>query len=95
MPAYLIARVEVTDPNAYENYKKLAAAAIEKYQGRYLARGGRTVSLEGPEAAGRLVIVEFASVERAQEFYHSPDYQRAIAARSGAAEAQFVVVDGV
>ena len=29
MVAYLIARVEVTNPDAYEGYKKLAAAAIE------------------------------------------------------------------
>ncbi len=47
MAAYLIARVHVTNPEAYEGYKKLAAEAIAKYDGRYLARGGRTETLEG------------------------------------------------
>ena len=38
MPAYLIARVNVTDPDKYENYKALAPAAIAQYGGKYLAR---------------------------------------------------------
>jgi uncharacterized protein (DUF1330 family) len=42
MPAYLIARVNVTDPDKYENYKALAPAAIAQYGGKYLARGGAT-----------------------------------------------------
>jgi uncharacterized protein (DUF1330 family) len=95
MPAYLIARVQVKDPAAYEQYKRLAAAAIEKFDGRYRARGGATVTLEGDEEKSRVVIVEFPSLERAKAWYDSPDYQRAIAARTGCAEGQFVIVDGL
>jgi uncharacterized protein (DUF1330 family) len=40
MPAYLIARVRVQDPTAYEEYKRLAAASLEKFGGRYRVRGG-------------------------------------------------------
>jgi uncharacterized protein (DUF1330 family) len=95
MPAYLIARVQVRDPAAYDEYKRLAAAAIEKFGGRYRARGGTTVTLEGENEPSRVVIVEFDSVERAQAWYRSPEYQKAIAARTGCASGQFVVVDGV
>jgi uncharacterized protein (DUF1330 family) len=95
MPAYLIARVRVQDPTAYEEYKRLAAAAIEKFGGRYRARGGTTVTLEGEEETSRVVIVEFPSVERAQAFYGSPEYKKAIAARKGCATGQFVVVEGL
>ena len=95
MAGYLIARVDVTDPEKYEGYKKLAAAAIEKYDGRYLARGGETETLEGTEETRRVVIVEFSSLDRARAFYSSPEYQEAKAARAGAADGQFVVVDGV
>ena len=49
MAAYLVARVEITNPDAYENYKKLAAQAIAKHDGRYLARGGHMETLEGDE----------------------------------------------
>jgi uncharacterized protein (DUF1330 family) len=95
MAAYLIARVQVTHPAAYERYKTLAAAAIEKHGGHYLARGGRTVTLEGPEESTRVVIVEFPSPAQARRFYDSPEYQEAKAARAGAATGQFVVVEGL
>jgi uncharacterized protein (DUF1330 family) len=95
MPAYLIARVQVNDAAAYEEYKRLAAAAIEKFGGRYRARGGTTVTLEGAEEKSRVVIVEFDSLEKAKEWYGSKDYQKAIAARSGCATVQFLVVDGI
>jgi len=95
MPAYLIARVRVRDPAAYEEYKRLAAAAIEKFEGRYRARGGAMVTLEGDEESNRVVIVEFPSLERAKAWYRSPEYQKAIAARSGCADGQFVLVEGI
>ena len=95
MPAYLIARVQVKDTAAYDEYRRLAAVAIEKFGGRYRARGGATVTLEGEDETRRLVIVEFDSLDRAREWYRSPEYQKAIAARIGCAEGQFVVVDGI
>ena len=95
MAAYLIARVEVTNPEAYENYKKLAAEAIAKYDGRYLARGGNMETLEGDEESRRVVIVAFPTLEQAKTFYNSPEYQEAKAAREGAAKGQFVIVDGI
>jgi uncharacterized protein (DUF1330 family) len=95
MPAYLIARVHVQEPTAYEEYKRLAAASLEKFGGRYRARGGTTVTLEGEEEENRVVVVEFPSLERAQAWYRSPEYQRAITARTGCASGQFILVDGL
>lgn len=95
MPAYLIARVEVTDADAYETYKSLAAPAIARYGGRYLARGGAMHTLEGQEESRRVVIVEFDGVEQARRFYDSPEYLEARRAREGAAKGQFLVIDGV
>lgn len=95
MAGYLIARVEVTNPDAYEKYKKLAAAAIAKYEGRYLARGGLMETLEGDAESRRVVIVVFPTLEQAKTFYDSPEYQEAKAAREGAATGQFVIVDGI
>jgi uncharacterized protein (DUF1330 family) len=47
MAAYAVAEIEITDPAAYEGYRPLAAAAVEKYGGRFLVRGGRTETVEG------------------------------------------------
>ena len=66
MPAYVIVDIEITDPEQYERYKALAPATVAAYGGRYVARGGATLSLEGDWQSKRLVILEFDSLERAQ-----------------------------
>ncbi len=95
MPAYLVARIRVTDPEKYRGYMALSPAAIKKHGGRFLARGGEVVTLEGEPEERRVVIVEFPSLEAARTFYDSPEYREARAAREGAAEAQFFVVEGL
>jgi uncharacterized protein (DUF1330 family) len=95
VPAYLIADVEVTDPAKYEQYKALAPAAIAKYRGRYLVRGGAHATLEGDWTPRRLVILEFPDVATAKRFYESPEYRVARDARAGAATGHFVVVEGL
>lgn len=94
MTAYLIARVEVTDPVKYENYKALSPAALAAFGGRFIVRGGAHETLEGPEETRRLVVVEFPSLEQAKACYHSAQYQAAKAEREGAADMQMVVVKG-
>jgi len=91
---YIIAQVDVTNPQQYAEYAKLTPALIEKAGGRFIARGGRVATLEGPAAPSRVVIIEFPSFERAQEFYNSPEYVAVRKLRAGAATAQFVVVEG-
>jgi uncharacterized protein (DUF1330 family) len=83
--AYLIIRVNVTDWEQYRAYMALTPAILAKYQGRFIARGGEAVTLEGPEETRRLALVEFAS----------PEYQAAKAVRDGACEAEFVALDGL
>jgi uncharacterized protein (DUF1330 family) len=95
MAAYVIADVEVTDPAKYEGYKKLSPEAIAKHGGRFIARGGQTVTLEGNWRPGRVVIVEFPTFEQARNFYTSVEYTAARRARAGAANFKMIVVDGV
>ncbi|HEV2557501.1 MAG TPA: DUF1330 domain-containing protein [Microvirga sp.] len=90
---YIIARVTVTNPEAYAEYAKGATEAIRQYGGRPLVRGGAHEALEG-EARARNVVIEFDSVEQARLYYHSPEYQAAKAKRAGAAEGEFVLVEG-
>ncbi len=44
---YLFMHADVTDPDGYEEFKSLAAAAIADHGGRYLVRGGAMQPLEG------------------------------------------------
>ena len=95
MTAYILIRVTVTDWDRYREYMALTPAALAKYQGRFIARGGESVTLEGPEETRRLAICEFPTLELARAFYASPEYQAAKALRDGACEAEFVALDGL
>jgi uncharacterized protein (DUF1330 family) len=90
---YVIARVDIKDPEAYAKYATAATEAIRAHGGKPLARGGRFEALEGP-ARQRNVVLEFESFDKAREYYHSAQYQAAKALREGAAEAELVVVEG-
>lgn len=94
MPAYIIARVQVTDWEHYREYTKATPAAIERFGGRFVVRGGETITLEGPQETGRVIIIEFPSLDKAKAFYHSEEYSRAKKLREGAATAQFLAIEG-
>ena len=95
MTAYVIARVQVTDPEQYAEYTKRTPAVIASFGGRFLARGGQTVAIEGPEAEGRIVVLEFATLEQAVACFRSAAYDEAKQFRLGAAEMQLLAVEGV
>ena len=95
MAGYIIARVNVTDPEKYKDYIAVTPGLIAKHGGRFIVRGGETATLEGPEETGRIVVIEFESLEQAKAMYESEEYQAAIKLRAGAATAQFIAVAGV
>lgn len=94
MPAYIIAMVNVTNAEKYQEYAKRAGPANVKYNSRFLVRGGRKHTLEGSIPYERIVVTEFADVEAAKKFYNSPEYQEARKRRLGAADFHMIVVEG-
>lgn len=95
MPAYVIVEVTIHDPAAYEQYKLLTPAAVAAYNGRFVVRGAQTESLEGDWNPQRMVVLEFPSVEKAKEWWHSPAYAYAKAIRQRSATTKMLVVEGV
>jgi uncharacterized protein (DUF1330 family) len=95
MTAYVFANVRVQDPAAYELYKQMVPAIIERFGGRYLARGGRAQVVEGDLETGRAIVLEFPSYEDAQRWYSSAEYAVAKRVRQGCAAAEVVIVEGV
>ena len=94
MLAYLIADIEVTNPEGYATYRPLAAASVSKHGGRFIARGGAIDALEGGWTPSRVIIIEFPSMDAAQKFYHSDDYQAALKVRLANSKGRVVIVDG-
>jgi uncharacterized protein (DUF1330 family) len=95
MTAYVIVDIEVHDPVGYEEYKKLAPAAVELYGGKYIARGGKTETLEGDWSPSRLVILQFENSEQAKKWWDSEEYREARAMRQKTTNSQMVVIEGV
>jgi uncharacterized protein (DUF1330 family) len=94
MAAYVISDVEIRDPVLVDRYRLLAQATIAKYGGRYLVRGGAIEPVEGGWAPRHVVIVEFPTMEKAREWYHSPDYAEALAVRQTALDRRLIFVEG-
>ena len=95
MSAYVIIDINITDPVRYEEYKTLATPTVELYGGKYIARGGTTEILEGSWAPGRLVILEFESVEQAKKWLDSTEYHEPRRIRHETAVSNMVVIEGV
>ncbi|HEY1252187.1 MAG TPA: DUF1330 domain-containing protein [Thermoanaerobaculia bacterium] len=96
MPAYVIVEVEVLDAAEFARYAELAPPTIAAYGGRYLARGGKSALLAGePPPGKRVVVLEFPSLERAQQWETSPEYAPAKAIRQRAARVRMIAVEGV
>jgi uncharacterized protein (DUF1330 family) len=95
VPAYVIANVVVNDPVRYADYRTLVLPTIEKFGGRFIVRGGAVEPLEGDWRPGRLVIVEFPSVEQARAWWASPEYSHAKAIRQATSSGTLLIVEGV
>ncbi len=94
-PAFLVAEVQVTDAEAYKPYIPRAAEIVAKHGGQYLARGGKTESLEGAEPAGRIAIVQFPSMAALKKFYDSSEYREVAPTRQKASKSRFFAVEGL
>ena len=95
MPAYLIAHLDIRDPEGFEAYRAAVPAVIDKFGGRYVVRGGTVEALEGDWQVPRLVIVAFDSVAQARRFYNSPEYQAVLPLRLKTARGTLVLAEGI
>ena len=94
MPAYVIVEVTIHDPETYKDYMHLTPAAIAAYDGKFIVRGGKNESLEGNWNPQRIVVLEFPSVERAKQWWHSEEYAPAKKIRQATASTKMIVVEG-
>ncbi len=94
MAAYVVVDIDVHDLDAYEEYIALAPATVAAHGGRYLARAGRTETLEGDWTPKRFVILEFPDYEAALRWHDADDYAPVKAIRERTATTQMVVTEG-
>lgn len=95
MAAYVIAQVEVTDPHAFEQYRRQVPATLTPFGGRFIVRGGESTTLEGDWQPKRLVVLEFPDRAAAKAWWDSELYSAPKALRQRSARTQLLIVDGV
>jgi uncharacterized protein (DUF1330 family) len=95
MAAYVISDVEFLDPDLVATYRSLAQAAIGRYGGRHIVRGGSVEAVEGGWTPQNIVVVEFPTMARAREWYRSSEYAEALAISRRALRRRLIFVEGV
>jgi len=83
----------IANEEKLKEYAIKARAAVEKYSGKFLIRGGRSTSNEGDKSP-RTVVIEFPSYDEANSFYNSKEYQDAHSVLKGYAERQHQTIEG-
>ena len=66
----------ISSEEKLKEYAVKSRAAVEKYQGKFLVRGGRSITNEGDKSP-RTVVIEFTTYNEANLFYNSNEYQEA------------------
>ena len=97
MVAYWVARSKVNNPDQYKKYADLVPGILQKFGGKFLARGGKFKILGGPEKFHRFIVIEFPSFEKAVACHESHEYLEAAAHRkkNGASELEVVIVESI
>jgi uncharacterized protein (DUF1330 family) len=95
MTAYVVVEVEIRNAQAFAAYRRLGLPTIAKHGGHVLARSDDAVSLEGEWRPPRIVIIEFPSVEAAQRWHASPEYQSAMKLRLDAGTTRSVAFEAL
>ena len=94
MPAYVLAEIEITNPEGYKEYTTHVPATIAKYGGRFVVRGGKATALEGEWPERRRVLIEFPSVDAARKWFDSPEYEKPKAMRQAASKGRLLLMEG-
>lgn len=94
MSAYVLAEIEVTNPEGYKEYTQQVPATITKYGGRFLVRGGAVEALEGDWPQRRRVLIEFDSMEAARKWWNSPEYEKPMGMRRANSSGRLLLLEG-
>jgi uncharacterized protein (DUF1330 family) len=95
-PAYAIVEIDVSNQDAFvKEYSPIAGKAITAGGGKYLARGGKSVAIEGEPPKSRPVVIEFESLEKAQATFASAAYREGRKVGDKYAKFRIWAVEGV
>lgn len=94
MPVYLIIDIQVHDQKKYLEYIEKAKPVLEKFGGRYLARGSEITTIAGDWHPERIVLVEFESMAQLKASFACPEYKAIAHLRTESTKSRTIIVEG-
>ncbi len=95
MTAYVIGQVQaVSDPAAFGEYQELAHPTLGQYGGKVVCGSDKIEVGDGNCSPLGVIVIEFESMERAKEWYNSPEYKPLISKRASSTDSGVIFVDG-
>ena len=95
MAAYVIADVNVTNPELFKKYSEQVPATVEQYGGKYLIRGGEVEKAEGDWGPTRVVVIEFENMSMLHKWYSSHEYSGPLRIRQQSADTNVLFLEGI
>ena len=95
MSGYVIANIDVKNPEAYKEYAGKVKPTVEKFGGEYLVRNGEFKVIDGEWKHQRTVVIKFPTYEKALEWYNSEEYKPIKLIRLANSVANGIIIKGV
>ena len=95
MSGYVIANINVKNPEAYKEYVGKVKPTVEKCGGAYLVRNGEFKVIDGEWKHPRTVVIKFPTYEKALEWYNSEEYKPIKSIRLANSVANGIIIKGV
>ncbi len=92
MPSYFITHFSISDPAAYDRYVEAVVPLIQGNHGRLLVADDAAILIEGSHEEGRVVVVEFPSLDAARAWQDTPEYQAAAEIRKSATHTHSMIL---
>ncbi len=93
---YYVGEITVKDQVGY--MKEFVPPATKSFQdqgGKFVIRGGKTISTQGAPPAPRVVVIQFDTIDKAQAWWNSPAQKAAQAIGDKYATFRSYIVEGV
>ena len=94
MSGYVIANIDVKNPEAYKEYVGKVLPTVQKFGGEYLVRAGEYKVIDGEWKYPRTVVIKFPTYEKALEWYNSEEYELIKHLRLNNSEGNLIIIKG-
>lgn len=94
-PAYFIFKVLPHDMQKMRPYQEKVSDTYKLYGGELLVLNNEINTVEGEDLHGMIVILQFPDINKARDWYTSPEYQNILPHRQAGSTASGWLIEGV